>query len=282
MIRSVMIDSIKLIVIDMDGTLLRTDKTVDPKTVDDIRNAVQNGIEVAYCTGRGTAEMQDVFRTLPMVRYAILTSGAVIYDCTEDRFISQNGVDHPWIEQIIETAAHYNAMPHFLTDRESIVSESDVSHMADFHMEIYHPMYEQIARKVSDMKAEGLNHDEIAKINIYFRSVEDRREGYETLKHLPLQVTLSENTTLELTAPETNKATGLKLLAEHLRIPMSQTAAIGDNFNDIELLKAAGFSVAMGNASAEIREMCDHVTTDNDHNGVGQAIRFIIQKQSEN
>ena len=196
-----MSDSIKLIAIDMDGTLLRTDKTVDPATAADIQFAVENGIKVAYCTGRGTVEMHDTFRILPMVRYAILTSGAVIYDCKEDRFISRNGVAHPWIEQIVDTAAHHNAMPHFLTDRESIVSESDVSHMEDFHMEIYHPMYEQIARKVSDMKAEGLCHDEIAKINIYFRSVEDRREGYETLKHLPLQVTLSENTTLEMTAP---------------------------------------------------------------------------------
>ena len=92
------------------------------------------------------------------------------------------------------------------------------------------------------------------------------------LKDLPLQVSLSENTTLEMTAPSINKGTGLERLAEHLKIPMNQTAAIGDNYNDMEMLKAAGTSVAMGNAIPEIREMCDIVTADNDHNGVGQAI----------
>ena len=83
-----------------------------------------------------------------------------------------------------------------------------------------------------------------------------------------------------MTAPATNKGTGLERLAAHLQIPMAQTAAIGDNYNDIDMMKAAGFSVSMGNAAAEIRELCDHVTADNDHNGAGQAIRFILQKQS--
>ena len=275
-----MSELIKLIAIDMDGTLLRSDKTVDPRTADDIRTAAENGIRVAYCTGRGTAEMQDTFRALPMIRYAILTSGAVVYDSAEDRFIYQNGVGHPYIEQIVETAVRYEAMPHFLTDRESIAAEADVAHMADFHMAVYQPMFRQIARRVSDMAAEGMRHSAIAKINIYFRSVEDRQEAYEALKHLPLQVTLSENTTLEMTAPGTNKGTGLKRLAEYLRIPMSQTAAIGDNYNDIDMLNAAGFSAAMGNAAPAIRELCDYQTADNDHNGAGQVIRFILQKQS--
>lgn len=276
-----MSDAIRLIAIDMDGTLLRSDKTVDPLTANDIRTVTEKGILAAYCTGRGTAEMQNTFRDLPMIRYAVLTSGALVYDREEDRFICQNGVGHPYIEQIIDIADRYNAMPHFLTGRESIIAGEDVSHMADFHMGIYQPMFRQIARKVNDMADEGIRHNEIAKINIYFRSVDDRKEGYESLKHLPLQVTLSENTTLEMTAPGTNKGTGLKRLAEYLRIPVSQTAAIGDNYNDIDMLKTAGFSVAMGNAPAEIREICDYVTADNDHNGAGQAIRFILQRQSK-
>ena len=273
---------IKLIAVDMDGTLLRTDKTVDPQTSDDIRTAIEKELMVAYCTGRGTAEMRNTFRDLPMIRYAILTSGAVVYDCAEDKFIYQNGIVHPYIEQIVDIADRYSAMPHFLTDRESIIAEKDVSHMADFHMGIYQPMFQKIARRVKNMAAEGMRHKAISKINIYFRSVEDRNENYEVLKHLPLQVTLSENTTLEMTAPETNKGTGLERLANYLRIPISQTAAIGDNYNDIDMLKAAGFSVAMGNAAAGIRELCDYVTADCDHNGVGQAIRFILQAQTGN
>ena len=61
---------------------------------------------------------------------------------------------------------------------------------------------------------------------------------------------------------------------------MAQTAAIGDNYNDIDMMEAAGFSVSMGNAAAEIRKLCDHVTADNDHNGAGLAIRFILQRET--
>ena len=265
-------DTIKLIAVDMDGTLLRSDKTVDRQTAADIQTAVENGILVSYCTGRGLAEMQDVFQTLPMVRYAVCNSGSVIYDQGEDRFLYRNGITHPYITQIVELADRYDAMPHFLTDRESIISAADISRMEEFHMGIYQPMFRQIARQVESMTAEGLRQTSIAKINIYFRTAGDRKEVYDMLKDLPLQVSLSENTTLEMTAPSINKGTGLERLAEHLKIPMNQTAAIGDNYNDMEMLKAAGTSVAMGNAIPEIREMCDIVTADNDHNGVGQAI----------
>ena len=268
--------TIKLVVIDMDGTLLRSDKTVDPRTREDIQAAVEGGVQIAYCTGRGLAEMTEVFAALPMIRYAVCCSGAVLYDCAEDRILYENGVRHPYITQIVETASRFGAMPHFLSFRESIVCSADVTHMADFHMGIYQPMFMKIVRHVEDMAVEGRRHDSIAKINIYFRSAEDRQGGFDALKDLPLQVTLSENTTLEMTAPGVTKGSGLQRLAEYLRIPMRQSAAIGDNYNDIEMLEEAGLSIAMGNAPEEIRERCDMVTADNDHNGVGQAIRSIL------
>ena len=269
-------NSIKLIAVDMDGTLLRSDKTVDPRTAEDIQTAAEHGIHTVYCTGRGLAEMQDTFRVLPMIRWAVCNSGGVVYDRTGDRIIFRNGVGQPYIQQIVELASRYRAMPHFLTDRESVVSADDIAHMADFHMGIYQPMFEQITRRAADMTMEAALQTSVAKINIYFRSAEDRQAAFDTLKQLPLQVSLSENTTLEMTAPGTNKGTGLERLAEHLSLPLSQIAAVGDNYNDVEMLKTAGLSFAMGNAIDEIKSMCAHVTADNDHNGVGEAIRTIL------
>ena len=64
--------------------------------------------------------------------------------------------------------------------------------------------------------------------------------------------------------------------AEHLGIPMEETAGIGDADNDSAVLRAVGLSIAMGNAEDKIKEMCDMTTDDNDHNGVGKAIREMI------
>lgn len=271
---------IKLIAVDMDGTLLRSDKMVDPETASDIQAALDRGIRTAYCTGRGVAEMRDIFPLLPMIRFAVCSSGAVIWDREEERCLYTDGIRQSYIDRIVDTALKYGAMPHFLTERESVAAAADVCRMADFMRGVYQPMFERIARQVPDMAEEGRRYSVIPKINIYFRTLEDREKGYAELKALPLQLSFSEDATLEITPPGISKATGLKRLADHLNIPLGQTAAIGDNYNDTEMLAASGFSVAMGNAVPELLASCDHVTVDNDHNGVGAAIRFILEMNS--
>lgn len=266
----------KIIAVDMDGTLLKSDKTIHQDSIRDIQTATANGIYVVYCTGRALSELQSYFKILPTVKYAVCYSGAIIYDCIENKCIYRTEIEQGYIPKIVRTAKEYKAMVHFLTERESIVAVSDVMHMADFHMGVYQPMYMEITRKVRDMEEEGKLHNSIAKANIYFRSEKDRNDGYDELKQLPLTFAFAEKTSLEMTALCVNKATGLECLAEHLRIPISQIASIGDADNDKDMLRKTGFSVAMGNASDAIKNCCDFVTKDNNHNGVGEAIRYIM------
>ena len=268
-------DKIKLIALDVDGTLLRSDKTVDPETVSDIRYAVENGMETAFCTGRGLAEMGDLFDALPMMRFSICNSGAVVYDRAKDHCLYRNEIRQDCIREIMMAAGKYECMPHFLTERESIVSSGDITHMADFHMGIYQPMFLRVSRPVPDMRAESERHEAIAKINLYFRTVEELTKAFEELRHLPLTVSRSENTTMEMTAQGVSKAKGIERLADYLDISVTQTAGIGDNYNDVEMLTTVGLPIAMGNAIPEVRSLCAFVTDDNDHNGVGRAIRKI-------
>lgn len=266
----------RLIALDMDGTLLTSEKTIAPDTIQDIRAAAAQGVEVVYCTGRALPELYEYFDVVPVMRYAVCTSGAVVYDRVEDRCMDAQPVSREMAARLLAVAAEYDAMPHFLTRRESIVAASDVTHMADFHMGIYQSMFERIARQTENMAREVQALDFIAKVNLYFRSPEDRQACYEKLRELPLAFALPEHTTLEATALGVTKASGLRLLAEHLRIPMAQTVGIGDSDNDRAMLCEAGLGVAMGNALPELKAQCAMVTTDNDHNGVGEAIRRIL------
>lgn len=268
--------SYQIIAVDMDGTLLKSDKTIHEDSIRDIQDAVENGMQVVYCTGRALSEMQSYFAVLPMVRYAVCYSGAIVYDCTENKCIYRKEIEQKYISKIVETAKHYKAMVHFMTEEESIVSSFDITHMNDFHMGIYQPMYLEVTRQVKDMEEEGKRHEAIAKINIYFRSTKDRDKGYEELKKLPLTFAFAEETGLEMNAQCVTKATGLEHLAKYLNMPMRRIAAIGDADNDRDMLREVGFSVAMGNASGDIKEQCDFITGDNDHNGVGEAIRYIM------
>ena len=266
----------KLIAIDMDGTLLTSDKTIHEDSVRDIQAAVDEGIRIVYCTGRALSEMQFYFDILPMVRYAVCYSGAVLYDCAEGKCIYRAEIEQSYTMKLVETARKYKAMVHFMTMEESIVASDDIVRMDDFHMGLYRGLFEEVTRQVDDMEEEGKRHDAIAKINIYFLSAEDRDKGYEELKKFPLTFAYAEETGLEMNAENVTKATGLARLLEYLDIPVGQSAGIGDADNDKEMLRTVGFPVAMGNACEDIKELCDFVTEDNDHNGVGKAIRHIM------
>lgn len=263
----------RLIALDMDGTLLRSDKSLDPATVRDIEEAAGQGVQAVYGTGRAMIELLSYVRQIPAMRYAVCLSGALVYDFKEQKSIFRRELSGAYVGEIASMAEKYDAMLHFLTERESIVRVDQVSHMSDFHMGIYQPMFLELTRKVDDMAEEAGRYDSIPKVNVYFRSARDRAEAYEALKHLPLSFAFAEGASLEMNAAGVTKASGLRALANYLGISMEETVGIGDADNDRAMLEAVGLSVAMGNASDDIRVLCDVATEDNDHNGVGKAIR---------
>lgn len=263
----------KLIALDMDGTLLKSDKSLDPATICDIEAAAAQGIQAVYCSGRGVMELSSYIAALPCMRYAVCMSGALVYDLKERKRIFSRSVPGACVREIVKAAGRYDAMLHFLTEEESVARTDQASHMAEFHMGIFQPMFMALTRRVEDMALEALRHDAIPKVNVYFRSPKDRMEAYEMLKSLPLSFAFAEETALEINAQGVTKAVGLQALAAHLGIHMEDTVGIGDADNDRAVLEAVGLSVAMGNADQDIKMLCDVVTADNDHNGVGEAIR---------
>lgn len=291
---------IRLAALDMDGTLLRADKTLHPDTSGDLAAAKASGIEPVLCTGRSPLELYEYVRELPSIRYGICISGALVYDFRGRRTIYENPVSTGWIPFLNDIADRYDAMLHFLTPDRSIIRTGMIARMADFEMGAYQPMYRRIATEVPDMVEEGSKRRDIFKVNIYFRSVMDRDHARDDvfaklcseqslrgseMNHngsgsseplLPLTVVRGEKTTLEITSVGVDKAEGMRILAQYLNIPMSETMSIGDSENDLTALQAAAVSVAMGNADEKIRALCDCVTEDNDHNGVGLALRRYL------
>ncbi len=267
----------RIIALDMDGTLLTSDKKILPETLTDLKWISDKGVYLTYSTGRALVEMTEYFAQTPMIRYAICYSGAIIYDCQNREVIYRNEVPSDCFDKIISVAEKYNGMLTFLTETESIVSASDINHMDDFHMGVYQPMYLRVTRQVEDMRLESKSHQSITKINIYFRNIEDRHRGYAELKDMPLTFALAEETSLEMNAEGVSKGAALQKLSSMLDIPTEQTIAIGDADNDRAMLCSAGLSVVMGNARSDIKKLAHIVTNTNDANGVGEAIRGIFQ-----
>ena len=267
----------KLLALDMDGTTLNSEKKITLQTVEGINRLLNDGVHVIVASGRCLAEMNDYREDFRQIRYAILASGAMIYDFFENKPVNVHPVPFNECLDLIDFGEQENAMVHLLTIRESIVKPQDITHMADFQMGVYQDMYIRNCLQCEDQRAYAKAHKEdVVKVNIYHRSPESRARTVEKLKGYNLQMVFAETTALESSPPSVTKAAGLVELCKYLNVDIADTVAIGDAPNDIEILQTAGYAVVMGNATDEIKKMADFVTADNDHDGVLAAIKKIF------
>lgn len=269
----------QLIAFDIDGTLLDTEKQIRPSTKEAVNRALDAGREVVFCTGRTAAELTDVCAALPRVRYAVTNSGAAVYDLKERKTLSRTVISEENKEKILDASKREDIMLYAGQNGKTIVQASDVPRMAHYQVGVYQPMYERITTQVEDIRrfmhenAEGFE-----KINFYHATPEGRARSLERLQNLSLELVFSEITSLEITAKGVDKGMGLKALCAALGIDLSGAIMVGDSYNDETALRAAGLSVAMGNARKEILELCDVVVGDNDHDSCAEAIdRYLLQ-----
>ena len=263
----------KLLALDMDGTLLNSQKKISPKTEAAISELSKRGVNVVLSTGRGVAELQDYKDELKFMHYGVTSSGGAVYDFFSKKPVKFHSISEDIALEIIDAGISESALIHILGLTNSLMKDDDIKKAADFQMSIYAPMYDRICTRCDDFKKYVKeNPDEIIKINLYHRSPESRQRNFERLKHLNLTFALAETTALESSPKGISKASGLIELCKFLQIDIADTVAVGDAPNDIEILKTAGIAAVMGNADDEIKKIADFVTDDNDHNGIVKVI----------
>lgn len=256
----------------MDGTLLNSEKKISEKTLEAIDFAVQQGKIVALSTGRCLPELYEFLEQLKNVRYLMCVSGAYIYDTVERRFIYTNPLSHENVKKILEISGKEDCMVHILNDL-SVVEKRDVERMDHFHMEVYRPMYERVTTMVEDIETYyEENQPQVMKLNLYHSGPEARERTMQRLADLDIEAVRSEITSAECSGKGVTKGTGLKWLCQYLSIKVEETIAVGDADNDIEILKTAGLSIAMGNANEKVKQICDVVVSDHNHDGCAEAI----------
>jgi len=267
-----------LITFDMDGTLLDSSKRIRPDSLAAIHEAVLQGKTVALSTGRNPREIEVFGDDLVDVRYIISSSGALVYDFRTKEVILSSPIDESVVRQIFERTADIDSAPHLLAD-ESVFQRDRLERIADYGMGPYQAVFRKICVITDNVFA---FYDQkpfpIYKFNLYCRTVSDREEAYKRLAALPLTMVNTELTGLECSAYGISKGSGLKALCAHLGIPISQSIAVGDADNDLDILRTAGLAVAMGNANDNARAAADVIVADNDHGGCAEAIYQYLLK----
>lgn len=265
-----------LIAFDMDGTLLNSDKRIDPKTLKSIRKAASQGKYIALSTGRCLSELEEYLSELPDVRYIIAVSGALVYDRFEDRVVFSSELSPERVLSIFATAEKYDLNLQLMS-RRTVIQRDRYDHLENYYMDGYRALYSKAADLPDDIRAYYKRTQiPIYKLNLFTRNEDNRQSLLKDIRSPELTIVFSEVTGLECTSVGIHKGLGLARLCDHLGIGIERAIAVGDADNDLDIIRDAGLGIAMGNANENVRLAADVIVSDNDHGGCSEAINTYL------
>ncbi|XJZ27210.1 Cof-type HAD-IIB family hydrolase [Bacillota bacterium Lsc_1132] len=283
---------IKCIATDMDGTLLNsTAKKITDENRDAILKAQSQGIEVVIATGRSYDEVDSLLEEAGLQCPVICVNGAELRS-KEGEIVSatplakQDAADAAML--LKENGVYfevYTDKGKFTNDPKksvSIIVDIAVSANPDAsYEEMIHFAEERVKtiHQVNDYQELFANEDyQIYKFLAFSFDAEKLAKVSKELGNIEaLAVSSSGHENLEITNQQAQKGIALEAFVKAKGISLSETMAIGDNFNDVSMFKKAGRSVAMGNASQMIKDLCDFVTDTNEESGVAKAILTVLE-----
>lgn len=278
---------IRMIGIDLDGTLLTGKKELTETSRQALCRAIQAGIVVVPVTGRPFSGVPAEIMDIPGIRYIITSNGANTYDREEGRVLRKEHLDHSLTRTVLDTA-----------QGSGIIREIFIKGVG-FHDAPTQKLLEERFKEAPAILAyinrsrkivpdfEALLSDESAhveNISLMFPSQEERDESLNRILQIMgegkmpiLHVILPWRTDLEITHICADKWLALQDLAGRIGIDAREIMTLGDGDNDRPMLRAAGYSVAMGNAPDFVKKEADSCTLDNEHDGAAAAICRILQ-----
>ena len=277
-------NKVKLIALDLDGTLFNHDGIITPATIAELNRASKQGVYTVISTGRP-------FNGLPFeqikgteIKYALTTNGASVYRIADKKCLYENAMDLELIRPILDWILSREIHIDLYIDGEGFTPIRCRENLHRLAVPDSLRRYMIATRTpVSDLLAYVSDCGKtIQKINLNFYAQPDgtflyREETLAFLKSLStIEVVCGGFNNFEISKAGVTKATGLQALTAHLGVTMEETMAVGDSENDFSMINAAGIGVAMGNASDDVKSIADFITTSNEEDGVGEAIKRFI------
>lgn len=287
----------KLVAIDLDGTLLNSLGEVSLNTRNALKNAKEKGIEIVLSSGRTIDSVKNLAIELGVDNYLISGNGAVVYDIKEEKIIYDQFLTKEKILEIVkiceENSFYYNIYTeteivtkslsynvlfyynenlkkpeekrtkiNVVSDIEQYIKEYDKENFLKVTIcEKDKYIFNSILRKINQIKDLDILETE-------FMSRKKVRNGSE---FIPIEYYYTE-----ITNTNVNKWTALEFLMEKLNIKREEVVAIGDNMNDKEMVENAGLGIVMGNSNPQMKELANVVVSDNNSEGVCEAIEEFV------
>lgn len=277
-----------LLAIDIDGTLI-TDHGIITETVyDALEIAVSEGWEVALASGRTFPAAIPVARRLPFVKYAVLSNGACIIDVLTDDVVHMEKLDSGLVAAAVNIIREKGAIPalyssdlhnqkvfydtldgacdhfaHYIDHDSRTVKVDDVLNYTDNILQIGLIAAKDIIFSIK----EALTHHDTTVMTLPFESPSIGGKNFEYWF-------------IQVVARNARKHISVRKLADILNVPQGRLVAVGDNYNDAEMISSADIGISMGNAPDEIKALADVVVGTNNNSGLAEVVHDIIMSET--
>lgn len=265
------VPAIRLIALDLDGTLLTPERKLSRRSIEALRMAQSSGLTVCLASGRAVSTIRPFANEAGVVGPMVSANGAYLLNA-EGKEILHRGLAPHVIQWLLEFAQERSVhVNHYL--REGITMSQE-SQWGDLYRQ-------RVASDQAPVPVGEINRQDATKILYIGAEAEmDVLESEVRGMIHPDWATIvrSEAEYLEFLPSGISKGWGLMKLAEHLGIAQEETAALGDYSNDLEMIQWAGFAGAVGNALEEVKAEADVIVSDNRSDGAAEFIDLVLQR----
>ena len=260
-----LIAMLKLVAVDMDGTLLNDAKEMPESTFEIVDCLHKRGIIFAVASGRQHLSLQYLYDEIKDDIVFIAGNGSIIID--KGKVIFADTLDLDFVNEIVEAVDKFPALKVILSGLRSayMFEENILSDMPIELVESHFPVY-TIIKSLAELPAD----EEIIQIAIFDPEYNSKENIYEKLKHFEdrCHLTISGSEWLDIMNIGVNKGVGIKKMQAILDATPEETMVFGDELNDYEMMQQAYYSYAMANAVPKIKEIANFTAPSNEDEGV--------------
>ncbi len=268
----------KLIVTDMDGTVLGENHQITDENKIALKEAEKMGVKVVFATGRFHDSAKEHVKFLDEVMPIISSNGSIIKHPITNEVLYSNFIDKDICLEIMDTIDKYNLKYQIYTDEKILQkyeTEEEMKSMKEFIAKNFSDKTEITFKK--DLR-EDVKNSKVLKFNIMeMEKPELLNQARADLKFIKnIEVTSSWKDNLEIMNEGSHKGKAIEYLSDLLGIDREHIIAFGDNYNDLSMIEFAGTGVAMGNAEEDVKKIANHITSRNGESGVAKAINTLV------